>query len=157
MTMTIDELIASGVRQANDILVGKPGAELLPTFVIQFKDRPSTMVATPWLNDREKFIATEAMRLMLKLHRANVDSYMFWSEAWQAYEDSKHPIGLMPCDREDRKEVVIINAFNHASGKMIALEIMRDDKGVVTSLVNNDKEDDITALSGLLHNLLQDE
>jgi hypothetical protein len=156
MTMTIDQLLQSGVDQANTVLVGKPGAELLPAFVIQFKDRPPTIIATPWSGDDEKTIAVEAMRMLLKIHRESVDSYLFWSEAWQAYEDPKHPTGLMPRDREDRKEVVIINAFNHAGGKMISLEIMRGPDGVVTSLVANDKEDDLTMLSGRLHNLLQD-
>jgi hypothetical protein len=157
MTMTIDELLQSGVDQANHLLVGKPGAELLPTFVIQFKDQPPTIITTPWSGDDEKYAVVEAMRLLLKIHRASVVSYLFWSEAWQAYEDPKHPTGLMPRDRQDRKEVVILNAFDKQGGKMVSLEIMRGPDGAVTSLVANDKAHDITALSGRLHNLLQDE
>jgi hypothetical protein len=157
MTMTIDELIQSGVDQANHVLVGKPGAELLPAFVIQFKDRPPTIVATPWSGDDEKYAVVEAMRLLFKAHRESVESYLFWSEAWQAYEDPKHPTGLMPSDRQDRKEVVILNAFDKQGGKMVSLEIMRGPDGVVTRLVANDRAHDITALGGRLHNLLQDE
>jgi hypothetical protein len=155
--MSIDELIQSGVDQAKRVLVGRPGASLMPAFVVQFKDRPPAMIGTPWSDDQDKDIAISAMRAMLKLYRDSVTSYLFWSEAWQAYEDKNHPIGLMPRDRMDRKEVVIINAFDKKGGKMVSLEIMRDDKGVVTDLIANDKESDLTVLSGRLHNLLKDD
>jgi hypothetical protein len=156
MTMTIDELIQSGVDQANSVLVGKPGAELLPAFVLQFNDRPPTIVATPWGGDDDKAIVVEAMRRLLKTYRASVHSYLFWSEAWMAHEDARHPSGLMPRDREDRKEVVIVNAFDkQGRGKLATLEILRDDKGVVIELK---RQDDIyDRLEGQLHNLLQDE
>jgi hypothetical protein len=157
MTMTIDELLDSGVKQANHVLVGKPGAELMPAFVIQFKDRPPAMIGTPWNGEDEKYAVVEAIRALLKAYREHVVSYLFWSEAWQAYEDSNHPTGLRPSDRQDRKEVVIINAFDHKGGKMLSLEIMRGPDGVVTGLVANDKENNITALGGRLHNLLQDD
>jgi hypothetical protein len=156
MTMTIDELIQSGVDQARHVLIGAPGAELLPAFVIQFKDRPPTIVATPWSGDDEKHATVEAMRAMLKIYRASVHSYMFWSEVWLAHEDPKHPIGLAPRDRQDRKEAVFINAFNHEGGKVCVLEIVRDDKGVVRDLVKN-KHGEIDQFSGRLHNLLQED
>jgi len=157
MTMTIDQLLDSGVNQAKHVLIGKPGAELTPAFVVQFKDRPPAMIATPWHGDDEKYATIGAMRMMLKAYRKHVVSYLFWSEAWQAYEDVDHPIGLRPSDRQDRKEVVILNAFDKQGGKMISLEIMRGPDGVVTNLVANDKADDITAVGGHLHNLLQED
>lgn len=156
-TMSIDELLQAGIDQAGRVLIGKPGAALMPAFVVQFKDRPPAIIGAPWSDDDDKAIAVSAMRTILKLYRDSVVSYLFWSEAWQAHEDADHPIGLMPRDRMDRKEVVILNAYDHQGGKMVSLEIMRDDKGVVTDLIENDREKDTTALAGRLHNLLGDD
>jgi hypothetical protein len=157
MSMNLDEFLQSGIDQARTVLIGKPGAELMPAFVIQFKDRPPAIIATPWSNDEEKFAATEAVRMTLRLYRSQVHSYLFWSEAWMAHEDMNHPIGLQPRDREDRKEVVIVNAFNLKGGKMITLEIVRGPDGVVTDLVKGKDDGDYDHLSGRLYNLLKDD
>ena len=157
MTMSIDQLIQSGVDQAKTVLIGKPDAELIPTFVIQFKDRPPAIIGAPWSNNDEKIAITESMRIMLKLYRSSVTSYLFWSEAWMATEDLKHPIGLQPRDREDRKEVVMINAFDHKGGKMTTLEIERGPDGVVTGLPKLKDAADYDRLGGRLYNLLKDD
>lgn len=139
------------------MLIGQPGVQLTPSFVVQFKDRPSAIITAPWSNEDEKIAVTEAMRIILKRHRENVVSYLFWSEAWMAYEDARHPTGLMPCDREDRKEVVIINAFDLAGGKHVTLDIVRDDKGVVIDLIKDKDADDRDRFEGRLYNLLEDD
>ena len=157
MTMSIDQLIQSGIDQAKAVLVGKKDAELMPTFVIQFKDRAPAIIGAPWSGDDEKAVMTETMRLMLKIYRSSVTSYLFWSEAWMATEDLKHPIGLMPRDRMDRKEVVIINAFDHEGGKMTTLEIERGPDGVVTGLAKLKDAGDYDKLGGRLYNLLKDD
>jgi hypothetical protein len=157
MTMNLDELIQSGVDQATRVLVGQKDAELLPTFVVQFKDRPPAIIPTPWSGDQEKIRMTEAIRLVLRLCRESVTSYLFWSEAWMATEDLKHPIGLAPRDREDRKEVVIVNVFDHKGGKMVTLEIERGPDGVVTDLVKHKDAGDYDRFEGRLYNLLKDD
>lgn len=157
MSMNLDEFLQSGVDHARTVLVGKPDAELLPAFVIQFKDAPPTIIATPWSGDDDKTVAIAAMRMLLKIHRARVHSYLFWSEAWMAHEDMNHPIGLAPRDRMDRKEVVILNAFNLDGGKMITLEIERGPDGVVTDLVKHKDLGDYDRFEGRLYNLLKDD
>lgn len=157
MSMNLDELLQSGVDHARTVLVGKPDAELLPAFVIQFKDAPPTIVATPWSNDDDKAVAISAMRALFKIHRARVHSYLFWSEAWMAHENVDHPIGLAPRDREDRKEVVIVNAFNLEGGKMVTLEIERGPDGVITDLVKGKEAGEYDKLGGPLYNLLKDD
>ncbi len=154
--MSIDQLIESGARQAETVLIGQKDASLIPTFVVQFKDRPSAIIGTPWSGDREKYAVTQAMRGLLKQHRDSVVSYLFWSEAWTATEDIKHPTGLTPSQREDKREVVILSAFDHDGGKMVTLEIERGHDGVVTGL-KRDAPDDWKVLGGRLHNLLQDD
>ena len=155
MTMNLDEFLQSGIDHARSILIGKPGAELMPAFVVQFKDRPPAIIGAPWADDSEKYATIEAVRLTLKAFRPSVISYLFWSEAWMAHEDTDHPIGLQPRDRMDRQEVVLVNAFNLDGGKMVTLEIMRDDKGVVTELKSLGAT--YEQFEGRLHNLLKDD
>ena len=157
MSMNLDKFLQSGIDQARTVLIGKPGAELMPAFVIQFKDRPPAIIAAAWSNDEEKVATTEAVRMTLRLYRSQVHSYLFWSEAWMAHEDMNHPIGLAPRDREDRKEVVIVNAFNLEGGKMVTLEIERGPDGVVTDLVKGKDAGDYDRLGGRLYNLLKDD
>ena len=157
MNMTIDQLIQSGVDHARRVLIGQPGVQLTPSFVVQFKDRAPAFIETPWSSDDEKIAATEAMRIVFKRYRQSVHSYLFWSEAWRAHEDMKHPIGLAPRDREDREEVVMINAFDHKGGKMTSLIIERDDKGVVIDLIRDKDVDDCDRFEGRLYNLLKDD
>jgi hypothetical protein len=157
MTMTIEELLQSGIDQARRVLIGVKDAELMPTFVVQFKDRPAAIIGAPWANDRDKYATTEAVRLAMKTHRDSVISYLFWSEAWRAHESIDHPIGLAPRDREDREEVVMINAFDKQGGKMVSLLIERGPDGVVTDLVKDKNEDSYANFEGRLYNLLRDD
>ena len=57
----------------------------------------------------------------------------------------------------DRKEVVIVNAFNLEGGRMITLEIERGPDGVVTDLVKGKDAGDYDQLGGRLYNLLKDD
>jgi hypothetical protein len=156
MTMNLDQLIESGIDQAKRVLVGVQGAQLLRAFVIQFKDRPPTIIACPWSDTHERNATIAAMRMTFKAYREHIDSYLFWSEVWMASENPRHPTGLMPADRQDRKEGVLINAFDAKGGERTRFyEIMRGPDGVVTDLVKFDREPD--QYGGDLHNLLKDD
>jgi hypothetical protein len=155
--MSIDELLQSGVSHAKHVLIGEEGAQIIPCFIIQFKDRPPAILATPWTNDKEKWATREAVRLSLKHFYDSVDSYMFWTEAWMATENIHHPSGLMPSDREDKREVVVINAFDKQNERVCVLEIVRGDDGRVTNLVEDKTATDTTFWSGAMHNLLKDD
>lgn len=153
MPLTIDEMLDHALEHARTVLVGQPGAEMIPTWLIQAKDQ-STVVGTPWRNDQEKELCIFALRQMLKRDKA--ESYSFISEAWCASEDVKHPIGLQPRDREDRKEVVIMNAFDRQGGKMRIYDIQRDGKGVVSDIVAG-PDTHLDRFEGRLYNLFKDE
>jgi hypothetical protein len=154
MPLTINELLDAGAEHARQILVGKEGAEMVPTWHIQTpKGEPDIIAATPWGDDDDKAMVVSLMRFMLKEKKA--ESYSFMSEAWVATEDVNHPTGLMPRDREDRREVVIINAYDRLGmGTMRVYEIKRGPDGIVTELVMDPPLD---GFSGRLANLFKDE
>jgi hypothetical protein len=152
MPLTINELLDKAIEHARATLIDKPDAQLIPTWLIQAKDR-TTVVGTPWDGDDDKRIMLFAIRMMLKKEKAQ--SYSFMSEAWMATEDLKHPIGLQPREREDRKEAVIMNAFDRdGGGKMRIYDIQRGDNGRVSDLVLQQTEAD--HFSGRMFNLFRD-
>jgi hypothetical protein len=154
IALTLDQLVANAVKHANSVLVGNKEAMITPFFHIQFNDRAPVLIATPWSNDVEKQAATYSIRASLKKFRDHVVNYSFISEAWMAHYDNPMPANLtMPRDRPDRRECVIINAFDHKEGRFKVLTIERDAEGRVTKLVP-DPDDQYTGLEGDLHNLL---
>jgi hypothetical protein len=151
--MSVDELLDRAIDYARFILVGDDkDAELFPAFFVQYDNgQPDTMVSTPWDGEDEKVTVIRAMRHMLKVTQAH--SYWFVSEAWMANEDARHPTGLMPSQREDKREVVITNAYDRRGGKMRMYDIQRGPDGAITDLVA-DPHNDETSFSGRLANLL---
>jgi hypothetical protein len=134
---SLDEMIANCHQHARVQLIGKPGAQLLPFFHIQFKDRAPAIMAAPWQDERQKSAFIYALRYALKDFKASVVNYAGLSEAWVAREHKDHPTGLMPSEREDKKEVVVVSAGDHTQAVMKAWEIVRDAKGRVTDLVED--------------------
>ena len=148
--LNVDELLDSSFKHARETLVGKPEAELLPSWLLQTKNEVM-LVATPWHGDKDKDTVISVMRMMMKLH--GVQSYSFMSEAWKATESLNHPIGLMPRDREDKVEVLIINACDLKGAKIRFYEIKRGADAVVTDLVLNEHGEE-DRFSGRMFNLL---
>ena len=148
--LTVDEMIKCAIAYAHLVLVGKPHAELTPTWLVQNKNETS-LIGTPWRNQNEKEIMVETMRLMFKTRK--VESYSFISEAWSATESLDAPTGLTPSQREDKREVVIVSAFDRQGGKIQCYEIKRGPDAMVTELAldPHGPEDN---LSGRLYNLL---
>jgi hypothetical protein len=153
--MSVDELLDGALDYARFTLVGaNKDTELFPVFFVQYANgQPNTMVTAPWGGEDEKVMVIHAMRAMLK--RTNAHSYWFVSEAWMAYEDTRHSTGLMPSQREDKREVVITNAYDRHGGKMRMYDIQRGPDGAITDLVA-DPHNDETSFSGRLANLLAD-
>ena len=127
-------------EHARAMLIGDEKSQLIPFFHIQFKDRPDTVLATPWRADGEKRLAVGALRAALKRFKPSVVNYAMISEAWFAEYNHMPRQGMrMPSEREDRKEVVIVVAGDHKSAKVKVWEIVRDDKGRPTDLVEDKK------------------
>jgi hypothetical protein len=154
MPLTINELLDKGAEHARNVLIGEEGAAMIPTWYLQTPEGdPDVIVGTPWNGDDDKEIMIVIMRQMLRYERA--ESYSFISEAWVATEDARHPTGLMPCEREDKREVVIINAHDRLGfGTMRVYEVKRNDKGIVTDLV---MDPPLEGFEGRLANLFKDE
>lgn len=153
--LTIDELLDFGYKHACHVLIDQPEAQLVPTFHIQYKSGNGKVIAAPWYDDTTKEATIKAIKKMLR--NSTIHSYSFISEAWVAWEDSKHPTGLRPSDRQDRREVVIISAFDHKGGKMHTYEIKRRSTGVIKNLTFNSVIHNAENLSGRFHNLLKED
>jgi hypothetical protein len=147
---TIDQMLNDAIEHAKMVLVDQENAELTPTWLVQEKEM-TNIIGTPWGNEFEKSMVISLMRAMVK---ARAHSYSFMSEAWMATEDPNHPTGLAPCQREDKREVVIISAFDRQGGTMRTYEIKRDAKGVVSDLVLENPP--FGCFGGRLHNLFRD-
>lgn len=129
---SIDDLIEQAIGFARHELVGKPDATLLPSWLILGAKR-TTIVGTPFSDEFSKEFAAYTIRKMLKEEKAT--SYSFISEAWMAHESLDNPIGLAPRDRMDRKEIVMVNAFNlKGEGKHRVFETIRGADGVIVEL-----------------------
>jgi hypothetical protein len=156
MSLSLDELVDLGYAYARTVLVGNPEASLMPIFHIQFKDRAPAVIGAPWTNDQEKANFFQALRETMKATRRSVISYSFLSEAWTATEDARHPIGLTPSQRQDRKECVVITASDGRDTRLKVWEIIRGPDATVTALVLND-EGKMDVYKGRLVDLLNDD
>ena len=155
--LTLEALASHGLEHAKRVLIGKPGAQLIPTFHIQFTNRPPAIMATPWSDDREKMAVVASIRAAITYFRPFVDSYSFMSEAWIATQDhAPRPGERPPSEREDRREAVIITAFNKDTGFVRAYEIKRGPDACVTELTPEKEAAKRDRFEGRLYNLFED-
>jgi hypothetical protein len=156
--LSLDGLVDQALDQAKRTLIGSSTGQLLPTFLIQFKDRPPAVIAAPWSSERDKAATCAAMRRALKLYRPSVVNYSFVSEAWVATQDHSPRAGdLLPSQRETRKECVIVTAADKAGARLKAWEIIRDGAGRVVELKAEKAAGNADRFEGRLFNLLEDE
>jgi hypothetical protein len=150
---SLDQMINGMHTHARTTLIGKADEQVLPLFHIQFKDRPDAIMAAPFSSERDKAHFIQAMRMAMDAFRRSVVNYAMISEAWAAdYDHPPRPGDLMPSQRETRRECVIVSAGDHDGARMKVWEIIRDDQGRVTDLVEEKKLAD--QMGGRMHNLL---
>jgi hypothetical protein len=156
MSLTLDELIDSCHAHARRVLIGSATEQIQPLFHIQFKNRPDAVMPAPFSDEQQKSAFLAALRLALREFRNDVVNYATISEAWAAQYDHEPRAGdLMPSERETRKEIVIVSAGDHKGARVKAWEIIRDDKGRVTDLIEDKGMAD--NFEGRMFNLMQDE
>jgi hypothetical protein len=155
LNLSLDELVEMGLKHAKSVLIGASDAQLLPTFHIQFKDRAPAVMATPWTGERDKSATIAAMRAAIKIYGRRIVNYSFLSEAWVATQDHRpRADDLTPSQRETRKECVVVTAGDHDGARMKMWEIVRDDQGRVTDLVE-EAADRFEGFEGRLFNLME--
>jgi hypothetical protein len=154
--LSLDQLVAHALGHARNMLIGKPNAMLLPIFHIQFKNQPDAIVPMSWRDEAEKSARIRRLRLVMRAFRASIVNYAFLTEAWVASQD--HPFrddDLLPNQREDRKEIVFIQACDGLDSVVKCWNIVRDDNAVITDLIEDKKG--VGEFSGRMANLLEDE
>lgn len=130
---TLEQLFETALDYAKHMLLGDRSGAVIPTFWIQLDPGPSEMIAAPWDSEEEKLATLHMIRSQLRNPRAR--SYAFASEAWVATESLSKPSGLTPCERPDRREVVLTEAFERSGeGGTRVYAIKRDREGVTTAL-----------------------
>jgi len=157
----LDRLIDLAIDQATRVLVGKPGAALMPTFVVESGDRIA-LLATPWHSDLEKELTTQSLREVMQ--HLDIQRYSFLSEAWMATAPATTPQEIskqrysaeeMPLQRPDRIEVVLVSAADKTREQGAILRIVRGEGGTVVRLDRAEGDDEIISLGGRFHNLLK--
>lgn len=153
---TLDQMIENMHDHARGVLIGRNDEQLMPFFLIQFKDRPDAIMPAPFTGERQKSMLIGAMRAALKHFRPSVVNYSFVSEAWVATQDRPPRQGdLTPSQREDKCECVIVSAGDRDGARMKMWEIVRDGSGRVIDLVED--KGDAKGFEGRLYNLMGDD
>jgi hypothetical protein len=138
MTAELDKLVVTAIKHAESVLIGKDGASILPTFVIESASGAIAIIATPWTSERDKEMVVYALRATMR--KAGVVRYSFVSEAWMATAPPGAEFNArladheMPSQRPDRVEVVIISASDKTEVKSAMLRIVRGEAGTVVRL-----------------------
>ena len=149
---TLEQLFETALDYAKHMLLGDRSGAVIPTFWIQLDPGPSEMIAAPWDSEEEKLATLHMIRSQLRNPRAR--SYAFASEAWVATESLSKPSGLQPSEHPDRREVVLIEAFERdGEGGTRVYAIKRNRKDVVTALERDADFND--AFCGRMHNLFR--
>ena len=147
---TLDEMVDQLHTHARRVLIGSASEQIVPFFHIQFKDQPDAIMPAPFNDERIKSAFINAMRLSLKEFRGSVVNYAVISEAWMA--EQRHKGDRAP---SERKEIVIVSAGDHHGARAKIWEIIRDEKGRVTDLVEDKHITD--HFEGRMVNLMEDE
>jgi hypothetical protein len=138
MAMTLDDLLdVAGVHAAGE-LIGRPGAQLVPMVLVQFKTRPPAIMQLPWRDDREKIVMLAAVRAAMREFRGDVVNYSIVSEAWVITQDhAPRPGDLAPADSDKRREMVFAVAADRQDTRLRGWEIVRGPDAVVANLVED--------------------
>jgi hypothetical protein len=140
----LDSMVDKSIKHAENVLIGKPGAALMPCFVLESSTGDLALIATPWSSERDKEATAYALRETMR--NAGVVRYSFISEAWMAVAPpgTEHKSRLadheMPANRPDRVEIVIISASDKRAVKSALLRIVRGEAGTVVRLDRDNKE-----------------
>lgn len=152
--MTLSDLLDTVGDVSRKILIGNPGAQTSPTFILNTPNGIE-VISTPWSGQEEKELVTYAMKLHMRNKKCT--SYAFACEAWSAdypLGTDQYNIETMPSLRDDRIEVVIALANDGKKTLWRQWRIMRDEKGVCTDLRLNPFPGDADPTSDRFGNLL---
>ena len=153
---SLDQMIEAMHEHAKHVLIGHADQQLAPFFHIQFKNRPDHIMPAPFSDERQKSAFIKAVRMTLGAFGGSVVNYAMISEAWMLEQDHRPREGdLMPSESERRKECVIVSAGDHQRAAMKMWEIVRDDQGRVTELIEEKSKPD--HFEGRMFNLLADD
>lgn len=153
---TTTEMRDFALKHAKLVLIGNPGAELMPIWDLVDRTGEHHIFATPFFGEESKDAVAAFVKQ--KMREIGAVGYSHVSEAWAAFttpdewRDDKRPASK----RDNRIEVVMIMAAARGSETaMTSYEIVRGPDAVVTELKLVDQGEGGT-ISGRFANLLED-
>lgn len=145
MIPDLESLVQIGGDHAKQVLIGKPRAELLTTYLLYRNgangDLEIEAMVCPWRDELEKIAIIETVRA--HAHAIGAEALSVISEAWV----SVYPLGGLagrdpPSQRPDRVEIVFAVATDGDTVKAGRWNIRRKNPGgPVTALVREDVGD----------------
>lgn len=136
----VDRMIGLAYQHAKRVLVGQPGAELMPVWCLLTETGQSVIVATPFIGEHAKEMVAVAMRGLMR--EVGAIRYTFASECWMATmtPEERARDGRPPSERDDRVECVMILGADRRGSSMDCYEMKRDWRsGQVVDLAPMDK------------------
>lgn len=153
---TLDKMIAFGEFMASATM--DEHKEVPPIWYL-VNDTEAVAVLTPWQGENDKKISIALLRAMIDKFR--FDRYVFFTEIWLANVAPDTPEDLakmMPMNRPDRREAVMIHAFerDNPDSRCEVFDIVRVDQNN-PKLVKSDMFKNAGHLEGRMFNLFADQ
>ena len=130
MNILLEEAKRHGLLMMQNVDIG-----CIPTFVLLCKAGEGLMVPVMLQglpkDDASRYNLAASLSAVINL--APVDAYFFIAELWMATYDSKQ-VDLMPSQREDRKEVLMISAYMRDKTEIRIFDIIRSDTKEKTAI-----------------------
>lgn len=129
---TADRVIAAARRIVEAILIGHPGASVMPVFSLYTRDGDFEVMMPRDFSDAGKTAVAASVRRRAKETHAIAVSFM--CESWMIKTSLDDPLDVMPAQSDKRIEVVQFSLETANDMRSAAWEIVRDGNGVVTAL-----------------------
>jgi hypothetical protein len=137
-------------NHVRNVLLDMKAEQLMPVFLMIDRDDDVMIAPAPWDGEEEKAQALKMVRATMKV--AGVKRYSIVAEAWTAEQPvgwkKGDPVGPMPEDRPDRKEVVWALAADHKQHRVRVWNIVRGEAGTIVRLDQDKKVKEMPGIGG---------
>lgn len=141
---TLKEMVGYGGHHAERILITERNGGLTPIYHL-FCPEGDLVVACPWQNESQKYMAVEAVRKLSHQHHAT--AALFVAEAWTISRPHGCDMNEKPSEAEDRKEIVMAAATDGLFTEVGVWFVIRDADGKIVSL-EQESPDDVSGVFG---------
>jgi hypothetical protein len=153
----LEAMLEMAGKHAHNMLLGHKVDQLVPVFLMIDGDDDVMLAPVPWNDDNDKKRGLKIARATMKL--AGIVRYSIVSEAWTANQPigwkKGMPVGPLPADRPDRKEVVWALAADKQQHRVRVWNIVRGEAGTVVRLDHDRQVEHLPGMGGRMAELLK--